>query len=388
MPAIPDAGRRWWPRALGASPPDERLLVVIEPADGERATVTVENWPEVGADGRLHRTAPRERAELEAARVIRAASPDPDLPFMPRSDPPAAVAIPATDDPVLPDALPKDAGNPIDRDQWDRAFGAHWEPYVWSTWETWRGDVDLLVRIARAIQQALADIAGGESTIAIDVFKQGDREPFASPEALRDDITKSAARAMDAIHMRAAADGICVELRITRDKDPDRPWLRRAALLEVFSTEPAHADAIRAVHARVYAAMARGATSLQRHAVSAAQFRARDAEGGLVEAAAYGPAVVAEQSAALGRFALLLLVFVVYVIGVPVVEAFGTAGLLASLAVGAVIGLIVGISVFLGGISLGASNRVLAARAVIVTAASTVFGAALGAGVRAIVEAL
>lgn len=84
---------------------------------------------------------------------------------------------------------------------------------------------------------------------------------------------------MRAVRVAGISGVLVVLLRTTRDIDPTDQWLTKAALLEVWSCNPADVAAVASVHERVAAALARGEVRGFGPGVSGPQHRAVDGDG-------------------------------------------------------------------------------------------------------------
>jgi hypothetical protein len=422
MPSAEDA-QAWWPPMFRTEPPDDLRLVLVSARGTPHERWRVESWPCIGIDGRLrHGTVVADQpadgspevppspvgaavAELVAAETpVSSVGAALEALGWPGADAP-------TDRAVLAAHAPGTAGSDrrgpawlwpsprppayrlaaiIRPEAWDAALAAVWRPCAWTYWPDWRGDPELIAHVGQAIRWAFRDVIGSDANVQTTIgVGADDAERFDEPKAVVTEVTAYGARHMRTVKIECASEKITVLVRVNRGDDQADEVLSKAVLLEVTSSAPEAFVLVRAIHARVRAAIERGLPGRLFGSESVVGHLALDDAGRAVPHVARRPA-----DAAAGRnqgwvaFALLLYFALVVVLT--------TAGQFVSSATLLVIGAIVvaalgglaAASVFAGGIMLGTSNRVLKLRARVVGLAGGAVSVGVGAGVKQLADLL
>jgi hypothetical protein len=382
-PAYPpaDSTAAWWPLALGHHAPDDLLLVEVT----SHELWTAEAWPRIGQDGRLVRgeaiedmdprsLEPAPLSGIGVALALRTERLDgqaqPDV---------AVIAVrrrrdDASDDPAAARLVAKIGSN-----VWDAALTAVWRPYAWTYWTVWRGDPELIAHVGRVMQWALHEVLNEPAHVqtTIDIGPD-DVERFDEPSAVTADLTAYGARHMRTVKIATTAKGIDLAVHINTGEDADQPARSKAVLLEVTASSPDQLAAVRAIHARLRAAVERGRPKGMIAGESLVGHAAVDANGNPVPGLTRGPADAAERRND-GWIALGVVTFVIAWFVLPIVAEIvsGTTFLITALAIAAPLGALAAASIFGDGIMLGTSNRVLRLKA----AAVALVGGAVSAGV-------
>lgn len=388
-----DAAQAWWPPELGADPPDDLLLVLVSAKGTPAERWRVESWPRIGIDGRLRRGIVAADQPPDGPTEVQLSDVGAALARLAPAEAPSDRAVLAARGPRAADSDPSLASRRVANvspEAWDAALAAEWMPYAWTYWTEWRGDPELIAHVGQAIRWAFRDAIGRDANVQTTIgVEPDDTERFDEPKAVVTDVTSYAARHMRTVRIESAADDISVLVRVNRGDDEAEEVLSKAVLLEVTSSAPEAFAIVRAIHARVRAALERGRPAGMLRSESMVGYLALDEAGKAVPGVTRRPA-----DAAAGRnqgwlnFALLV-AFVVF-FALPIVGGLvsGAVMVLIATIVGAALGGLAAASVFAGGIMLGTSNRVLRLRTSVVGLAGGAVSAGVGTGVKQLADLL
>jgi hypothetical protein len=278
---------------------------------------------------------------------------------------------------VTLDALTLGSGPLADvTEELEQAAGSTFVPCGWAVWFAWHGDVELIGQIARASSRLFEESFGHVAQLAITVTTLGDPESFSSVAAFRADLTDQAKKRLDSARIVASDGGTRVDVTIARTRDDERPWLRKAVVLEVVSTSPADIDAVLEVRDGVRVAINRGRMRGGDSGRPDAAFCERTAAGEVLPVGA-GPETVIERRVSPYLILAVVVAVLYYVLVTPIFQVFGWGGLVSLVvngAIGGIFGAILGSIYIYSGIEVRGTPRLRRLRASAKLAVTTVLG--------------
>jgi hypothetical protein len=324
-------GRLWTPASVSVVPLDRAVVLTVGPhVSDDLVPLLVRKWPRIDDCGVLElQELPQQGINVTLSALYRWSGGGGYNPAFVLSgfDEGKSYAVSLAPGRALPadDRFGLDAiVPPLEEitDELDLASSTTFVPYAWRVWTDWLGDLELIARIARAGIEAFRD-ESGEATVDIRVHVLGDVERFASPQAFLTDLTRQAASTFDTVWVTVALGPVRAEVTLTRKKDPYRPWLSNAVVLEVTGAVDTTPATVAGVSDHISAAIHRGQRRGGDEPKDGQGFRATS--NGRTN---YGPQQALARRLSMWWVMGVVLGIAMYLVGAPVLEAWGKAAVI------------------------------------------------------------
>jgi hypothetical protein len=262
-------------------------------------------------------------------------------------------------DDVLLDGLLFDAVLPSMTEELNQAVDATFVPYAWAVWFQWHGDIELIGLLGRSGARTLEDTYRRSPELRITVTTLGDPERFASVDDFRSNLTTQAKTRLESARVLLRDPDVEVDLTIARTRDRERPWIKKAVVLEVTAATPGPVQEVTAIRDSLRVAVNRGKMAGGNSGRTGEGLRQRD-QAGAPLALGGGPETLVEKR--MNPYVVLFVVVACFyvVFASSLLQVFGWGGqlsLVVNLVVGAFAGAIVGLIYVYSGVEVRGTAR-------------------------------